>query len=66
MKSFHYPKSIIRKNLPFSNDQFGFICRVQPRFNKVKGSTPEDKEGLSLFIALRLMQEPKWGDGVGG
>ena len=32
--------------------------RVQPRFSKVKGSTPEDREGLSLFIALRWMQEP--------
>ena len=32
--------------------------RVQPRFSKVKGSTPEDREGLSLFIALRWMKEP--------
>ena len=31
------------------------LCRVQPRFNNVKGSTPEDGNGLFLFIALARM-----------
>ena len=31
----------------------------------LEGSTPEDR-GLSLFIALRWIQEPSRGDGVGG
>ena len=30
------------------------LCRVQPRFNKVKGSMPQDR-CLSLFIALMRM-----------
>ena len=28
---------------------------MQPRFNKVNGSTPEDGNGLFLFIALERM-----------
>ena len=32
----------------------------------LEGSTPEDREGLSLFIALRWMQKPWRGDDVAG
>ena len=30
----------------------------------LEGSTPEDREGLSLFIALRWMQDREGSDGV--
>ena len=26
------------------------LCRVQPRFNKVKGSTPEDRDGGQVRV----------------
>ena len=34
------------------------LISISPSLRCLKGSTPEDREGLSLFIALRWMQDP--------
>ena len=40
--------------------------RVQPRFNKVKGSTPEDREVFILVYRLAIDAKTLWGDGGDG